>query len=218
MIIPVRRLIAVSIAGLALLTPACVQQMADHAGYKPLTPSGFFADGRSARPTVPGTVARGQLRTDTVLYEGRDAKGNVVTEFPFEMTRQVLERGRERYNVWCSVCHGLTGEGDGRIVQRGFTWPPNLHTDLSRYYEHRKAAGQGESKRLTEVPVGHIYEVIYKGYGAMPSYHSEIPPRDRWAIVGYVKALQYARSPELRKQLPAAFSGATATKDKGGAK
>jgi mono/diheme cytochrome c family protein len=176
--------------------------------YKPLRPSDFFADGRSARPVVTGTVARGQLRTDPVLDTGRDEKGEYTTEFPFEMTREVLERGRQRYNIYCSVCHGLTGHGDGRIVQRGFTKPPDLITDVSRWYRTRLVPNP---PKLIDVPVGHFFEVITKGYGAMPDYASQIPLKDRWAISGYVRALQYSQSADLRKQMKAKA-------DKGGKK
>jgi hypothetical protein len=170
--------------------------MANSAGYKPLAPSDFFPRGRSARPVVPGTVARGQLRIDSALYEGRDEKGALVTEFPFEMTREVLERGKQRFGIFCSVCHGLTGHGDGRIVQRGFTKPPDYASDLSRGYALR-----GEKKKLTDVPVGYLFETVSKGFGAMPDYASQIPVRDRWAIAGYVRALQYSQSPSFRKSL-----------------
>jgi mono/diheme cytochrome c family protein len=172
--------------------------MAHQPSYRPLEPSGFFPDGRSARPLVPGTVARGQLRTDTALYDGRDEQGQLLDAFPFEMTKEVLERGRQRFDIFCSVCHGRTGHGDGRIVQRGFTKPPNLITDFSRGYALR-----GEKKHLTEAPVGYIFEVVTKGFGAMPDYSVQVPVRDRWAITGYVKALQYSQSPELRKSMAA---------------
>jgi hypothetical protein len=191
------------LALLLLALPGCQQEMANQPSYRPLRPSGFFPDGRASRPVVPGTVARGQLRTDTALYDGRDDKGDLVTEFPFDMTKDILERGRGRFDIFCSVCHGLTGHGDGRIVQRGFTKPPDYITDLSRGYALR-----GEKKKLTEVPVGYVFEVITKGFGAMPDHASQIPVRDRWAIVGYFKALQYSQSPELRKSMrPAAEKG-----------
>jgi hypothetical protein len=189
--------IALALALLAL--PACQQQMATTPAYKPLAASDFFDDGRASRPIIAGTVARGQLHDDSVLYAGRDDQGDLSAEFPFEVSKAVLERGRQRYDVFCSVCHGLTGHGDGRVVQRGFTKPPNYVTDDSRGYKLR-----GETKKLTDVPVGYIYEVITKGYGAMPDHASQIPVRDRWAIVGYVKALQYSQSPELRAKMKGA--------------
>jgi mono/diheme cytochrome c family protein len=177
--------------------------MAEHAGYKPLTKNEFFADQRSARPVVAGTVARGQLRIDSALYEGRDENGKEVTEFPFEMTKDVLARGKQRYEIFCSVCHGMTGQGDGRIVQRGFTRPPVYSTDLSR-----AARIKGKDIKLIDVPVGHIFGVITKGYGAMPDLNEQIPAKDRWAIVGYVRALQISQSPEYRAKLAKQKEGA----------
>jgi mono/diheme cytochrome c family protein len=169
--------------------------MARQPAPRPLDPSDFFKDGRSAREPVAGTVARGQLRDDSVLFQGRDAKGELVNEFPFEMTEAVLERGRQRFNIFCSVCHGLTGQGDGRIVQRGFTRPPSYTKDLSRYYLLRD-----RKVKLTDVTVGHIFDVATNGFGAMPDYAEQIPVRDRWAIVGYVRVLQYSQSPQMRKK------------------
>ena len=185
----------------ALLLAGCSQQMADHAGYKPLRKSEFFADGRSARPLIEGTVARGQLRNDSALYEGRDENGKDVTEFPFEMTKEVLARGRQRYNIFCSVCHGLTGQGDGRIVQRGFTRPPSYSADYSRASQITGKEVKGKGTKLIDMPVGHFFDTITRGYGAMPDLREQIPVRDRWAIVGYVRALQISQSPELRKKL-----------------
>ena len=181
---------------LLLLLAGCSQEMAEHAGYKPLRKNEFFADKRASRPIVAGTVARGQLRIDTALYEGRDESGKDVHEFPFEMTKDVLARGRQRYEIFCSVCHGMTGQGDGRVVERGFTRPPSYSIDFSR-----SAKLQGKEIKLIDVPVGHIFGVITRGYGAMPDLHEQIPVRDRWAIVGYVRALQISQSPELRKKL-----------------
>jgi mono/diheme cytochrome c family protein len=187
------------LAGCLLTLPACYQQMATQPAYRPLQPSTFFRDERSARQPVAGTVARGQLRDDPLLYEGRNARGEVADEFPFEMTEAVLKRGQERYNIFCSVCHGLTGQGDGRIVQRGFTKPPVFSKDLSRAYLIRS---QGKDRKpLIDVPVGHIYDVITHGFGAMPDYAEQVPVRDRWAIVGYVRALQYSQSPQLRERM-----------------
>ena len=167
--------------------------MAQQPSYRPLVPSEFFRDGRSARPLVPGTVPRGQARLDSPLYTGRDEKGKPVEEFPFAMTKDVLARGRERFNIFCSVCHGLDGHGDGRIVQRGFTRPPDFATDLSRYYRLR-----GEKVSLRDAPAGHFFDVITNGFGAMPDYAEQVPVRDRWAIIGYIRALQYSQSPEGR--------------------
>ena len=186
-----------------LLLAGCSQQMAEHAGYKPLRKNEFFADKRASRPVVTGTVARGQLRIDAALYEGLDENGKEVTEFPFEMTKDVLARGKQRYEIFCSVCHGMSGQGDGRVVQRGFTKPPSYSADFSR-----SAKLKGKNIKLIDIPVGHIFGVITKGYGAMPDLNEQIPVRDRWAIVGYVRALQISQSPDLRKKLAEKKEGA----------
>jgi mono/diheme cytochrome c family protein len=189
-----RRACLILIAALALSMPACYQAMGTQPSYRrPLGPSDFFSDGRASRPPVPGTVARGQLRIDRALYEGRDDKGELVKTFPFEITDRVLKRGQARYNVFCIVCHGATGQGDGRIVKRGFTVPPSYTKDDSRAF-----ALLGKKIKLTEVPVGHIYDVITRGYGAMPDHAEQIPVNDRWAIAAYVRALQ--QWPELQKK------------------
>jgi mono/diheme cytochrome c family protein len=198
-----------------LILPACQQQMTHQPSYRPLHRSVLFQDGRASRPLVAGTVARGQLRTDSELFEGKDSKGEIVEVFPFEMSEYVLKRGEQRFNIFCSVCHGLTGEGDGRIVQRGFTKPPNFHKDYSRAYQLKGQkllpSGEYEPKgkeiSLRDVPVGYIFEVITHGYGAMPDYESQIPIRDRWAIVAYVRALQLSQaSPEERQKMEAAWA------------
>jgi mono/diheme cytochrome c family protein len=189
----------------SLLLAGCSQQMAQHAGYKPLARDDFFADHRASRPLIEGTVARGQLRTDSALFTGKGEDGKDVTEFPFEMTADVLARGKQRYEIFCSVCHGLTGQGDGRIVQRGFTRPPSYSADPSRAVRIRT----GKDVPLIDMPVGHFFDVITRGFGAMPDLNEQIPVRDRWAIVGYVRALQISQSPELRARL---------TKEKGGDK
>ncbi len=144
--------------------------------YKPLEPSSFFEDGRSERPAVPGTVARGQLRVDEHLYTGK-VNGVDVDTFPFPITRQDLERGRERFNIYCSPCHDRTGEGKGMIVQRGFPPPPSYHID-----------------RLRQAPVGHFFDVMTNGYGTMYSYAARVSPEDRWRIAAYVRALQLGQS------------------------
>lgn len=190
---------------LALLPLAgCYQQMAQHAGHKPLTKSTFFvADGRASRPLVEGTVARGQMRSDTALHQGKDEHGAYVAEFPVAMTKDVLERGKERYNIYCSVCHGLTGVGDGRIVQRGFTRPPNFATDYSRGYALKALSTKEPVPKLTDVTPGYLFSVITHGHGAMAEHASLVPVRDRWAIVGYIRALQYSQSAEYRQKLAA---------------
>jgi mono/diheme cytochrome c family protein len=150
----------------------CRQQMADQPRYDPLEASAFFADGGSARSPVPGTVARGELRDDAHFFYGITA-GIPAKIFPFPITLEALQRGRERYDIYCAPCHARTGKGDGMIVQRGFAPPPSFHT-----------------QRLRDVPPGHVYNVITRGLGAMPDYRHQIPPYDRWAIAAYIKALQ----------------------------
>jgi hypothetical protein len=147
--------------------------------YNPLDSSTFFDDGRSARPVVPGTIARGHLRTDEAFYTGK-VNGVEVSTFPFPITREVLERGRERYNIYCTPCHDGVGDGRGMIVQRGFPPPPSYHTD-----------------RLRQAPVGHFVEVMTNGYGTMYSYASRISPSDRWAIASYIRALQLSQQAKL---------------------
>jgi len=187
---PPARLARLSVALLLLAVPACAQRMATQPSPRPLAPDDFFADGRASRAPVAGTVARGQLRTDRALYEGTGSDGKEVTEFPFEIDKAVLERGKQRFEIFCSVCHGYTGQGDGRIVQRGFTKPPSLTKDFSRA---RLIRSEGKEKiLLSDVPVGHIFHVITRGYGAMPDYAEQVPPKDRWAIVAYVRSLQHA--------------------------
>ncbi|PWB80509.1 MAG: quinol:cytochrome C oxidoreductase, partial [Candidatus Methylomirabilota bacterium] len=156
---------------IGLLLAACQQQMADQPRYKPLARSTFFEDERASRPLVPGTVARDQLRADEPLFTGRSA-GTLVDTFPFPVTHALIERGQERFNIFCAPCHDRTGSGQGMIVRRGFRQPPSYHID-----------------RLRQAPVGHFFEVISDGFGAMPDYSSQILPRDRWAIIAYIRAL-----------------------------
>lgn len=157
----------------------CRQDMHDQPRYKPLAASTFFGDSRAARPLVEGTVARGQLRTDEHFYTGKSG-GVLVTTFPFPITRQVLERGRERFNIFCSPCHGRLGDGQGMVVLRGFRNPPSFHLD-----------------RMREKPVGHFFDVMTNGFGAMASYAARVPPQDRWAIVAYIRALQFSQRATL---------------------
>lgn len=163
----------------------CRQDMADQPRYGPLAPSDFFGDGRSARPLVPGTVARGQLREDELFYTGKSGKV-FAKELPFPVTYQVIERGHERFNIYCTPCHDRIGSGNGMIVQRGLRRPPSYHID-----------------RLREAPVGYFYDVISNGFGAMPDYAARIAPKDRWAIVAYIRALQFSQHATL-DDVPAA--------------
>lgn len=161
---------------LAVLALAgCRQDMHDQPRFKPLAESDFYPDLRSARPPVEGTVARGQLHEDTYLYTGKmgDSPGDYM---PFPVTEDVLARGRERFNIYCAPCHSRLGDGNGMIVQRGFRAPPSYHTE-----------------RLRKAPLGYFFDVMSNGFGAMPEYASQIPVRDRWDIVAYIRALQLSQ-------------------------
>jgi Cytochrome C oxidase, cbb3-type, subunit III len=170
--------------GLALLVllvlfTGCRQDMQDQPKYVPLRPTNFFEDHRSARPLVENTIARGHLNADTEFYTGKQGD-QPVERFPFPITREVLDRGRQRYNIYCAPCHDRLGTGDGMIVRRGYRKPPSYHID-----------------RLRKVADGYMFDVITNGFGAMPDYAAQIPPRDRWAIVAYVRALQYSQQATL---------------------
>ncbi len=156
---------------------------------KPMEPSPAFADGTTARPIPPGTVARGDLRADAGYYTGK-VNGKPIDAFPMPVDRQVLARGQERFNIYCSVCHGYTGDGRGMIVQRGFVPPPSL-------VDPRLMPGGKDSAP------GHFYDVISNGWGAMYSYSDRVAPADRWAIVAYVRALQLSQNAD-RDALPRA--------------
>lgn len=153
----------------------CTQHMEDQPRYEPYEKGNFFGDGLSAREPVPGTIARGQLRLDLHLYEGK-VDGKLAETFPEPVDRATLDRGRERFDIFCSVCHDRAGTGGGMVVLRGFPSPPSLHIE-----------------RLRKAPPGHFFDVITNGLGRMPSYKSQIPVRDRWAIVAYVRALQLSQ-------------------------
>ena len=159
----------------ACFAAACRQDMHDAPRYEPLEASTFFADGHSARVLIANTVARGQLREDEHLYTGK-VGGQLATEFPMPVTTEVMARGQERFNVFCSPCHGRTGDGTGMIVQRGFRQPPS-------YYE----------ERLVNAPVGYLFDVMTNGFGAMQDYSAQVPVADRWAIAAYIRALQFSR-------------------------
>ncbi len=171
---------------LALSASACRHDMQDQPKYIPLRPSDFFTDGRSARPVIAGTVARGELHEDQALYTGK-VDGKSVVDFPVPISRDLLLRGQERFNVFCSPCHDRLGNGLGMVVRRGFRRPPSYHTD-----------------RLRQLPVGDIFDVITNGFGAMPDYAAQIPPRDRWAIIAYVRVLQYSQDANLADVPPEA--------------
>lgn len=160
---------------LALLAAGCRQDMHDAPRYEPLEASTFFADGRSSRPLLANTVARGQLRQDRHLYEGI-VEGQPAETLPMAVTPQLMARGQERFNVFCAPCHGRMGAGDGMIVERGFRKPPSYHED-----------------RLRNAPVGYFFDVMTHGFGAMQDYSAQLPVADRWAIAAYIRALQFSQ-------------------------
>lgn len=162
-------------AGVLLATGGCRQDMHDQPRYKTYAASELFADGRSARPRVEGTVARGQLHADEQLHSGRVA-GAFAEAFPFAVDEATLRRGRGRYAIFCVPCHGSTGEGDGMVVRRGYKKP---------------APFSGE--RFRTLPPGYLFDVVTRGFGAMPDYAWQISPEDRWAIVAYLGALQLSQ-------------------------
>lgn len=174
--------------------------MQDQPRYRVYKKSDFFADGRSSRQHPEGTVPRGQLHDNKAFYTGKidnpdpNAVGqtapgpngttlvssfpNAIDEFPVAVTKELIDRGQDRYNIYCIVCHGPVGNGDGMIVRRGFTQPPTYHDD-----------------RLRNAPVGHFFDVMTNGWGKMNSYASQLEPGDRWAIVAYIRALQVSQNP-----------------------
>jgi mono/diheme cytochrome c family protein len=174
---------------------ACRQDMHDQPKYIPYRPSAFFTDQRSERAPIEGTVAQGHLHDDVLLETGKQNDTD-STVFPFAVDDSVMERGRERFNIYCSPCHGRTGDGNGMVVQRGYRHPPSFHID-----------------RLRDAPPGHIVDVITKGFGAMPDYSVEVRARDRWAIAAYIRALQlsqHAMATELPRELQNDLSSQTA--------
>ena len=208
--VPLFRRVAVLLltANCLLLTASCRRDMQDQPKAKVYRESSFFKDGVSSRPPVEGTVPRGYLRADREFYFGKksgyrtgsgsdrviDSSGQQpsanpnsaamfpddVEKFPFPITKEVLERGQERYQIFCSSCHGLTGNGDGMIARRGFNKPApaSFHQD-----------------KLRQAPVGHFFDVVTNGWGAMPSHASQIPIEDRWKIIAYIRALQLSQTP-----------------------
>jgi mono/diheme cytochrome c family protein len=176
---------------------------------RPIDAFGSITDGRSARPLVEGTVARDELRDDVEFFTGKLKQSGAtttqaqnvpapqtvnpqgaqvpaqtyqgfVTDFPMPITAADLDRGQERFNIYCSVCHGRLGDGSGMIVKRGFRKPPSFHDD-----------------RLRNAPIGYFFDVATNGFGAMPDYASQIPPDDRWRIIAYIRALQLSQRASL---------------------
>lgn len=163
------------VMAMAFVSSGCRRDMQDQPKYIPLRASTFFPDERSARPLVEGTVARGHLHDDTLLETGKIGNDD-ASVFPFAVDAAVIERGRERFDIYCSPCHGRTGDGDGMVVRRGFRRPPSYHDD-----------------RLRNAPVGHFVDVMTNGFGAMADYRQQVEPRDRWAIAAYIRALQLSQ-------------------------
>jgi mono/diheme cytochrome c family protein len=160
---------------LCLLFAGCRQDMHNQPKYRPLRSSDFFPDGSSARPPVEGTIARGTLQTDAPFFTGKNG-ALFVNELPFPVTKEVLDRGEERFNIYCSPCHDRTGNGNGLVVQRGYPKPPTFHID-----------------RLRKIEAGYFFDVITNGFGRMPDYKAQVTPRDRWNIVAYIRALQLSQ-------------------------
>lgn len=163
------------LAGVLLLVgglAGCRQDMHDAPRYDPYEASAVFPNGSSAQPLVEGTVARSDVLDDDLLTTGK-INGQLADEFPFPITRADLDRGQERFNIYCSPCHGRTGEGNGMVVQRGYRQPPSYHID-----------------RLRQAPVGHFFDVMTNGFGVMPDYRTQVPTADRWRIAAYIRALQ----------------------------
>ena len=171
-----RKLFPLTLAALAVLA-GCRQDMHDQPKFKPLAQNDFFADQRASRMPVDGTVARGQLHEDIYLYTGK-INGNPGDGMPFPVTMQVLQRGQERFNIYCAPCHSRMGDGTGMIPSRGFPRrPPSYHIE-----------------RLRKVPLGYIFDVATNGFGIMRGYAAQVSPQDRWAIVAYIRALQLSQN------------------------
>ncbi|HEY2159597.1 MAG TPA: cytochrome c [Isosphaeraceae bacterium] len=199
------------IAAVFVLLAGCRHEMYDQPRYEPQEASDFFADGKADRPLLPGVVPRLDPK-DQPRDEQYDriqvgvVDGKPVEEVPFKVDRAVLERGRQRFEIYCSPCHGYTGDGHGMIVQRGFTAPPSLY---GKRHPAGKSAAATFYEDLRDAPAGHFFEVITNGHGAMYSYASRVAPRDRWAVAAYIRALQLSRyakvdelPPDVREKLP----------------
>lgn len=174
------RIVAMCLAAALPLLGGCRRDMQDQPRYEPLESSSFFADGRASRRPVEGTVARGQLRLDRHLHTGK-VGDDFATSFPFPVTEAVMERGRERYEIFCSPCHDRVGNGRGMVVRRGLSQAASFHEE-----------------RLRKAEVGYFFDVISNGFGRMYSYSAQIPdPADRWSIVAYIRALQLSQSASI---------------------
>jgi mono/diheme cytochrome c family protein len=158
---------------------ACRQDMHDQPKVKAYREADFFADRRGTRPLPEGTVPRGFLQDDDLMFTGK-VNGQFVNEFPFQVTKAVLERGQQRFNIYCTPCHGRLGFGNGMVVQRGYRPPPSLHDE-----------------KIRNQAVGYWYDVMTNGFGAMPDYKAQVAPEDRWAIAAYIRTLQYSQRAPL---------------------
>jgi len=167
-----------------LFLGACRQDMHDQPRFEPLEATSLFEDGRASRPRVPGTVARGERVWDAHLMEGK-VGGELATSFPLPITAELLARGQERFDIFCSACHDRAGTGNGLVVQRGLKQPPSFHIE-----------------RLRAAPPGYFFDVITRGFGAMYDLSDKLTPADRWAVVAYVRALQRSRNGTLADVAP----------------
>jgi REP element-mobilizing transposase RayT/mono/diheme cytochrome c family protein len=183
--VPCGRALPMLLVLAALGFAACRPDMTNQPKAKPLSEGDFFTNGTNARQPPAHTVAWGDARADTAFYTGQ-TNGTYVTQSPVKLTRDVLNRGRERFDAICAECHDRTGSGNGMIVQRGFPQPPSFHVD-----------------RLRNAPIGHFFDVITNGYGVMYSYGTRVEPEDRWAIAAYIRALQLSHNAQLFQVDPA---------------
>ncbi len=176
-----RRFVAAAGLTALLFVAGCRQDMHNQPKMIPQRGSDFFADHRGARPQVLNTVARGQLHADSYFYTGVVQGANGYRDeqnvMPFPVTMEVLKRGQERFNIYCTPCHSRVGNGLGEIVQRGYKPAANLHDQV----------------RLSQ-PISHYFYVMTHGYGAMPDYSAQLTPEDRWAVAAYIRALQYSQA------------------------
>jgi hypothetical protein len=179
----------------ALVGAGCRQDMHDQPRYKPLASTEAFPDGRASRSPVAGTVARGDLREDSLLHTGRK-DGKLAREFPMPVTMDLMRRGQDRYDIFCSPCHDRLGSGRGMVVRRGLSQPPSFHIDRLRAVEH-----------------GYLFDVITNGFGRMSGYAAAVPANDRWAIVAYVRALQYSQQARQSEVPPEALTSLDAAPD-----
>ena len=169
------KFVLVPIVAAAAALAGCRQDMHNQPKYRPLRATAFFGDGASARPLVEGTVARGTLQDDEAFFTGKVGNAT-VKELPFPVDEAVMNRGQERYNIFCAPCHDATGAGRGMVVQRGFRQPPSFHDE-----------------RLRSADAGYYFDVITNGFGSMPDYRAQLAARDRWAVVAYIRALQLSQ-------------------------